>query len=181
MSVPAVRARGAPQPLPLLDIRVDADRVSVSIARALDASPGVALRADECRRQVLRGLGRLGAGRASADGDEMFVRCRSGRRARIADVVARLERRIAELADRPLPGSLVEAALGITPAERVAWTRDGRLPRQGTGFMRRGQPIPLYGYPVAAIARLIAEPAIVAGWRMGAGSGTVQAAGPAPS
>lgn len=60
----------------------------------------------------------------------------------------------------------VEQILGISALERIRWTKDGRLPRSGTGsFVKGRQKIAFSMHPAGAIATLAADPDIIRRWR----------------
>jgi hypothetical protein len=69
---------------------------------------------------------------------------------------------------------VVEEALGITARERIRWTKDGRLPKSGTGTFKKGRHnFMYYLHPSAKIALLVETPSILKSWR------DADAAGPA--
>jgi hypothetical protein len=60
----------------------------------------------------------------------------------------------------------VEEILVITSRERVRWTKDGRLPRAGSGSFGRGrQTVQFALYPPKRIAALSREPQTIRAWR----------------
>jgi len=70
------------------------------------------------------------------------------------------------VAKERLSPQMVEEILGITSAERNGWNKDGRLPKSGTGSFKKGrQQIYFYLHPVTEIAKLAANPKIIAEWR----------------
>jgi hypothetical protein len=72
---------------------------------------------------------------------------------------------LGRIARKPINQRNVERLLAITSAERIRWTKDGRLPVSGTSQIQRGQKIVLWTYPPGRIERLMARPELIAGWR----------------
>jgi hypothetical protein len=67
--------------------------------------------------------------------------------------------------DRLIP-KIVEDVLGISAKERRRWTKDGRLPKSGTGQFKKGRQVfQFYLHPAEEIAKLAANPKIIADWR----------------
>lgn len=77
-----------------------------------------------------------------------------------------IDRMLDDFAKQRLTPKMVEDILSITSRERVCWTKDGRLPKSGTGTFRKGQQVfQFYLHPIKAIADLATNPATIEGWR----------------
>ena len=77
----------------------------------------------------------------------------------------KLRRDLHQIAIRPLSQKQVERHLGISSAERLRWTKDGRLPKSGIAQIKKGARITLTTYAVAAIEEIGARPELIARWR----------------
>jgi hypothetical protein len=67
--------------------------------------------------------------------------------------------------ERLIP-KIVEEVLGISARERRRWIKDGRLSKSGTGHFKKGKTVfQFYLHRPEEIAKLAADPQIVAGWR----------------
>ena len=73
--------------------------------------------------------------------------------------------KLSTIAQKPLSPRQVERLLSIRPAERLRWSKDGRLRQSGTAQILRGSKIRLCTYPPQEIKRLLANPEIIAAWR----------------
>lgn len=133
------------------------------LALCLTASLGLALREHELRQCVERHLRRL-AKPVWLTGEKALIL--HGDIAVSDDFVMQMDRAIELLAKRPLSPRVVERVLGITGRERIRWGKDGRLPISGTASIRRSRVINLSTHPVDAVARLAADPSIIAAWRL---------------
>jgi hypothetical protein len=80
-------------------------------------------------------------------------------------LVQRLRREMCRIALQPISPRHVERVLDIRGAERLRWSKDGRLVRSGTGQMHRGQTITFPTYPPEEIELIEANPGLVARWR----------------
>ena len=74
-------------------------------------------------------------------------------------------RKLAAIAQKPLSPRKVEKILSISPAERLRWSKNGRLRQSGTAQILRGSKIRLCTYPPQEIERLSVNPEIIAAWR----------------
>lgn len=81
---------------------------------------------------------------------------------KLRDVILR---KLAAIAQKPLSPRKVEKILSISPAERLRWSKDGRLRQSGTAQILRGSKIRLCTYPPQEIERLLSNPEIIAVWR----------------
>ena len=80
--------------------------------------------------------------------------------------IADLDRMLNAFRKERLAPKIVEEILGINARERRRWTKDGRLPKSGTGQFKKGQQVfRFYLHPAEGIARLAANPKIIAEWR----------------
>jgi len=124
------------------------------------------LRRGEAVRLICRHLGQIGEF-DFFDLDlkvAIFSRSYSERTARQV-VIEKLDRRLDEILNRPLPPKRLQSLLGISSQERLRWTKDGRLPRSGVIQFRRGGVISLSTYPVDQILELIEAPCRIEKWR----------------
>ena len=81
-------------------------------------------------------------------------------------MAAVIETSLASFARERLTPKVVEEVLGITSRERIRWTKDGRLPKSGTGSFKKGSHVFQYSlHPADKIAYLAEDPSIVASWR----------------
>jgi hypothetical protein len=80
-------------------------------------------------------------------------------------LVHEIHQNLLMLTHKPISQYHVEKLLAITPAERLRWSKDGRLKRSGTANITRGAKITLYTYPPQIIEQLMRTPAIIAAWR----------------
>jgi hypothetical protein len=81
------------------------------------------------------------------------------------EVLSTLDEHLTAIVSRPLSPRNLQTLLGITGGERLRWTREGRLPREGSAFIRKGQLISLATYAVAPAEHLAQHPEIIANWR----------------
>ena len=75
--------------------------------------------------------------------------------------------KLGAIAQKPLSPRQVGRLLSISPAERLRWSKDGRLRQSGAAQILRGAKIRLCTYPPQEIERLLANPEIIAAWRQG--------------
>jgi len=67
--------------------------------------------------------------------------------------------------ERLIP-KIVEEVLSINSQERRRWIKDGRLPKSGTGHFKKGKTVfQFYLHSPEEIAKLAANPEIIAEWR----------------
>jgi DNA-binding GntR family transcriptional regulator len=77
-----------------------------------------------------------------------------------------IEKSLTALAAERLTPKAVEEALGISSKERIRWTKEGRLPRSGTGTFKKGAHVFQHSlHPADKIADLAENPAVIASWR----------------
>ncbi|MEH3101646.1 hypothetical protein [Sphingomonas adhaesiva] len=125
---------------------------------------GLALRWDEARRQIsaaLRGVVK----REWVDGADHLLVETTNPDLSLRSIILRCVDALVGPARRPLTPRLLLAALPITNKERFRWTKDGRLPRSGSVTIRAAHPVSVGTYAVDAVARLVADPSIIAAWR----------------
>lgn len=137
---------------------------------------GLALRWDEARRQIsaaLRGVVR----REWIDGSDHLLVEITHPDLSLRSIILRCTDALVGPARRPLTPRLLMAALPITNKERLRWTKDGRLPRSGSVMIRAAHPVSVGTYAVDAVARLVADPSIIAAWRRADASAERQATG----
>lgn len=80
------------------------------------------------------------------------------------EVLAVLDQELDDCKNSPMRPLEVEQALGITARERLKWTKDGRLPTDGTdSFRKGGVTITFSLHPFASIAAI--NPGTVEKWR----------------
>jgi hypothetical protein len=142
-------------------LRADTDGLHISVGRCFDMHLGLRLRADEVQRCIYRVFGRG----SRWDPQLKELTCAAAPSPEVESRLDSLAEALARIAWRPLTPRLVAAALGISAQERVRWTKDGRLPRSGQAFARRGALLSVPTYAVALIEDLAAHPEKVAAWR----------------
>jgi hypothetical protein len=121
-------------------------------------------REKELRRRIKRKLRFWRPVTKSTDRRTVTAEFKDARQAKAA--IEDIDRMLDLFAGEKLTPKMVEEILGITSAERVRWNKDGRLPKSGTGSFRKGRRVfQFYLHPAADIARLAAEPTIIAQWR----------------
>jgi hypothetical protein len=147
-----------------VEVTCEQDTLRLSLKRAFTQHLGLRLRSAEARRQILRGLGRTSIRYRLVASDDLVIAF-PDERASLLSVLQDLDMALKRTASRPLTPRLVQDALGITNQERLRWTKDGRLRTHGSVSFRRGQRITVSTYGVRDIERLLATPAIIAGWR----------------
>jgi len=120
----------------------------------------------ELRRRMQRKLRRWRPAAKAADGRAVTATFEDAEQAEAA--IEDIERMLDRFVGERLSPKMVEEILAITPVERSRWTKDGRLPRSGTGSFRKGRHIfQFYLHPAAEIAKLAADPTIISRWRGG--------------
>lgn len=85
---------------------------------------------------------------------------------RLQALTKRMEEGINKILFAPLTPKAVDSALDISPRERLRWYKDGRLPTCGRARIDRGDrriQFPLF--PFEKIARIQANPELIATWR----------------
>jgi hypothetical protein len=148
----------------LIAIHRDQQDILLSFDQVWRSMLGLKLRRREAQQQI-RGILRA-AGRCRWDGPFEVARMVDGiGRLEIPPTRAKLAEALARIATRPLTPRLVLEVLAISSAERVRWTKDGRLPRSGATIIKRGSLIAVPTYAVAMIEDLIAKPATITSWR----------------
>jgi hypothetical protein len=134
--------------VPLVELRFALTlglRIRRRIPRALACVPHVTILDDDARLKIqLEHVGTESARHSASD----------------------VNRLLSTLACERLTPKAVEEALGITTKERVRWTKDGRLPKSGTGTFKKGSHVFQYSlHPADKIAELAKNPSVVASWR----------------
>jgi hypothetical protein len=125
---------------------------------------GSARRAREARRRV---AGLLRRHRLKVSAKEEGIRTTIPPQATIdlVDLLSAIDEALDAFRQERLYPKVVEEILEITPRERRRWTKDGRLPKSGTGSFRRGQQsIHFALHPPQEIARLSNNPGIIVAW-----------------
>ncbi len=138
------------------------DAVHLSLKQALAQHLGLRLRISEVRRCALRVLSKTNAEDRIDTCGELIVR---NSEEGVVSLVQEIDTALKRTALRPLTPRLVQCTLGITSQERLRWTKSGRLRARGSESFRRGQHITVSTYAVKQIEQLLADPAIIAGWR----------------
>lgn len=124
------------------------------------------LRKEEAVRLIRRHLGRVGGLVYFGLDMKIAVFARySLENVALQLIVGRLDSRLDEILNRPLPPKRLQTLLGISSQERLRWTKDGRLPRSGVIKFRRGGVISISTYPVDRIIQLIDTPSFIEKWR----------------
>lgn len=146
------------------------DRCEEGIRFSLQASRDVTLGSNVRERELCRAIGRIirRARPLTLKIDPPFVVATLSfvEAKTIMELMSAVDLRIGRFRKERLHPRVVEGLLGITPAERRRWTKDGRLPVSGNGSFRRGRQViqfPLH--PPDKIALLTQTPETVAEWR----------------
>lgn len=85
---------------------------------------------------------------------------------RLQAFTKRMDEGINRILFAPLTPKAVDRALSITPRERLRWYKDGRLPTCGRARIDRGdRRIQLPLFPFEKVARIQANPELIAAWR----------------
>lgn len=142
------------------------DAVHLTFEPGFPVTLGLTARAREARRRVKACLRTFGIpARANGTGEVTAHVCGTDL-ANARRIIGEVNAALDTFARDRLTPRMVEQVLGITARERIRWSKDGRLPKSGSGSFRRGPNVihfPLH--PAHKIARLAADPSIVAGWR----------------
>jgi len=121
-------------------------------------------REQELRRRLQRKLRSWRPATKSITGKIVAAAFDDSEQARAA--IEDIERMLDDFVKERLSPKMVEEILGITSVERLRWTKDGRLPKSGTGSFRKGRHVfQFYLHPPAEIAKLAADPTIISRWR----------------
>ena len=85
---------------------------------------------------------------------------------RLSDVLTNIDNRLDWLRSQRLYPKVVEEILGITSAERIRWTKDGRLKSSGRASFSQGRKsVSLFLYDRAYIKELAGLPDVRRQWR----------------
>ncbi len=139
------------------------DHILLALGECLDRHLGLSVRRGQAVRAINTTLRPLGA-------VEWPTRNHAALRWKPSSAQSRalldgLATKLATLAKKPLTPKELMSAIPMTNAERIRWTKDGRLPRSGSAMIKRGQQIPVSSYSVNGIEKLLLTPDIVAEWR----------------
>lgn len=127
---------------------------------------GLVSRNRELRRKLKAKLTRWHASAQTDEGEEITALLVNQDVETVISAIDDIDRMLDDFAKQRLTPRMVEDALSITSGERIRWTKDGRLPKSGTGTFRKGRQVfQFYLHPVKAIANLAANPGIIEGWR----------------
>ncbi|SRR6266496_2127542 len=149
-----------------LDISMDHTAVWFSYEPPFNITLGSQTRAKEIRYKLKVKLRRWRPLEKSDNGKVIAARFDIADPEKIKCALADLDRMLDTLATERLSPQMVEEILGITALERKRWNKDGRLPKSGMGSFKKGQQqIYFYLHPIAEIAKLAANPKIIAEWR----------------
>lgn len=153
-----------------LTISADGESTTVRFEPSKDISLGSPSRAAELCKRVVSRFRRWAPASKGMEGKAAFATFSAPMRDRALQGAADVDRFIAGIADERLTPKVVEEALGITSRERARWTKDGKLPRSGTGRFRKGaQTLQFSYYRAADIRKLAATPAVIEQWRASGG------------
>jgi hypothetical protein len=149
-------------------LRIAATHDAVHLTFELDfpVTLGLVARAREARRRVKACLRTLGISARATGTGGLTARVSGADLADTRRAIEEVDAVLDAFAKGGLTPRMVEHVLGISSRERIRWTKDGRLPKSGSASFRRGPNVihfPLH--PAHKIARLAADPSIVAAWR----------------
>jgi hypothetical protein len=84
----------------------------------------------------------------------------------LLDAMEIARRHLEQFGTEKITAKRVEKILGITALERQRWTKDGRLPKSGTEFFRRGSShIQIPTYSREALIALYQNQDLLSSWR----------------
>lgn len=149
-----------------LEVRYEEHGLTLSIERCMVSNAVLRSRSDEIRELLRRVLSRLGSVTISVT--DVRVVALPGSAARQIDaarVIRDLIHHAEAIAARPVTPRVVMELLGISSAERLRWTKDGRLKKSGSHRSRHAQGARFPTYAAAQIAHLAQRPEIIAEWR----------------
>ncbi|MGD9600145.1 MAG: hypothetical protein AB7P94_17865 [Steroidobacteraceae bacterium] len=149
-----------------LEVRYEEHGLTLSIERCLASNAVLRSRSDEVRKLLKRVLGRLGS--VTISGDEVRVVTLPDDASRRVDadrVIRDLIHHVEAIAKRPVTPRAVTDLLGISSAERLRWTKDGRLKKSGSHGLRHSQGARVPTYAADQVAHLAQRPEIISEWR----------------
>jgi hypothetical protein len=147
-------------------ISMDQTAVWFSYEPPFSLTLGSQTRAKEIRYKLKLRLRRWHPFEKSDNGKIVSARFDIADAERIECALTDLDSMLDALAEERLSPKMVEEILGITSLERKRWNKDGRLPKSGMGSFKKGQQqIYFYLHPFSEIAKLVANPEIIAKWR----------------
>ncbi len=149
------------------EIAFEGDRLLVSYGGCLEESV-LRLREEELVRALRRELKALGEVKPA--GPRVFA-VHGAAPAPMLKAMRRIDRAIEDIASRPFTPRMVVEILGITPRERIRWTKSGRLPRSGSGTLKAARTVTFCIYAAGEIAKLAANPSVIEAWRRVDGEG----------
>lgn len=149
------------------DIRVEPVGTGVlfDLTLCFERSACLSARRNQALRCVRTHLRRMGSANHRGQREEILFTGQIG-----ACVLERLVETLAELlanvAYRPLTPRELLQLLPISKAERVRWTKDGRLPQSGSVWMRKADLIAVPTYSSELVERLRQRLDLIEAWRL---------------
>jgi hypothetical protein len=147
-------------------IVVDRETIGISYELSRPMTLGSQLRERDLRRKVKARLQRWSPQKMADAGQTIMAYWARRDFERAILAISDADRMIDAFRKERLTPKIVEEVLGISAHERRRWTKDGRLPKSGTGQFKKGRQVfQFYLHPVEKIAKLAASPKIIAEWR----------------
>lgn len=148
------------------EVKISGELLTVSFVYPQALTLGLAHREKEANRRVRKQLRRVKTVEIERlDGLLQASFPRHSAHA-LAAALKAIDRDLNALMQEKLHPALVEELLGITPRERIRWTKDGRLQQAGSGSFSNGaQPIGFALYRPSEIADLARNAGIIQAWR----------------
>jgi hypothetical protein len=158
-------AAGSPSQsiLATIEVRHQDGEIRLAFRRCFETHLGLRLRASEVRRCFSRL--RIKPMPRWIEADQELVLLGHDLASLHTSMFPRLAKELSRIAWRPLTPRLVAIALNISGAERLRWTKDGRLRPAGAVRSQQGQVISMPTYSVENIDELASHPEIIARWR----------------
>jgi hypothetical protein len=149
-----------------LTVAIDRNGIEIMYEPPTALTLGSALRGRDICNRVKTKLKQARPIMRSSDGEPIAARFDLEALDKLTSIVPVIDVMLDGFSKERLTPRMVEEILGISSVERRRWTKDGRLPKSGMASFRRGQQsFYLYLHPPDKIARLAANPAIIAQWR----------------
>lgn len=147
-------------------VSLDDEFISISYELSPSMTLGSAIREKDLRQKLKSRLKRWHPAGKFLVGNIFAARFNINDNYNARFAVDDLDRMLDSFANEKLTPKMVEEVLGITALERVRWNKDGRLPKSGTGTFRKGRQLfQFLLHPAAGIAKIAANPSVIAEWR----------------
>jgi hypothetical protein len=152
-------------PSKYLVVQQGGDEIVLTFYPSVDVTLGSPKRGIAARRVIRNLMKKDHASKTNVEDGATVVRLFDHSIDDVRETVRWIDDALDDMAREPLTGDMVEEALGISSKERLRWMKDGRLPKLNDAFIVGKRKVTFFVHPAAAIARLVEEPQIIAGWR----------------